>query len=93
MDWLSVVAVIIFLIGIGAGGFIVARSPSFWIAFATQLSKKLLPLVWKFIAKRMPPEEEAAWRDAYARGKGDEFMKERNLKKLKPLFGRKKESK
>lgn len=71
MDWLSVVAVLVFLIGLGAGGFIVARSPSFWIAFATQLGKKVFPVILAFVMKRKSPEEEKKWRDEYARGRRD----------------------
>lgn len=29
------------------------------------------------VSKRMPPEEEAAWRQAERRGQGDEWLKER----------------
>lgn len=67
MDWASVLAVTIFFVGIGAGGFLVARSPTFWIGLATELIKRALP----FILKRMPPEEEKKWRDEYLRGGRD----------------------
>jgi hypothetical protein len=37
----------------------------------------LLPLAWKYVSKKMPPDEEAAWRQAERRGQGDEWVKER----------------
>ena len=71
MDWLSVLAVVAFIIGIAGGGVLVARSPSFWIAFGTQLFRKVLPVVIAFVLKRKSPEEEKKWRDEYAKGLRD----------------------
>lgn len=65
------------LLGLGAGAFLVAQRPSFWIEFGARLIKALLPLAWCYLSKRMPPEEEAAWRYAERRGQGDEWQKER----------------
>ena len=79
MDWVSVLAVTVLIIGIGAGGFLVARSPSFWIGVATILIQKAMPL----ILKRMTPEEEKAWHDAELRGEGGEWQKERFLRKAR----------
>lgn len=62
---------------IGAGIFPVAQRPSFWIAFGSRLAKALLHSVLKYIMRRMPPEEEAAWRAAERRGQGDEWVKKR----------------
>lgn len=77
MDTWSVVAGIVFFIGIAAGGFIVARSPSFWIGFIVELFKRALP----FILKRMPKEEEAEWRDAVLTNQEKEFWIKRALRK------------
>jgi hypothetical protein len=33
------------------------------------------------VSKRMPPEEEAAWRQAERRGQGEEWLREQRLKK------------
>jgi hypothetical protein len=41
----------------------------------------LLPLVWRYVSKSMSPEEEAAWREAERRGLGDEWIRERRLKR------------
>ena len=38
----------------------------------------LLPLAWRYVSKRMSPEEEAAWRQAERRGQGDEWLKQRH---------------
>jgi len=48
-----------------------AQRPSFWLEFGQRLARALLPLAWRFVSKRMPPEEEAAWRQAEKRGQGD----------------------
>ena len=77
MTWQEVVAITVVLIGLGAGAFLVAQRPSFWIAFGGRLGKALLPLAWRYVSKRMPPEEETAWRQAERRGKGHEWLKKR----------------
>ena len=77
MSWQEGVAIAVVLLGLVAGAFLVARRPSFWIEFGTRLGKALLPLAWRFVYRRMPPEEEAAWRQAQRRGQGDERLKKR----------------
>ena len=77
MSWQEGVAVTVVILGLGAGAFLVAQRPSFWIEFGQRLGKALLPLAWRYVSKRMPPEEEAAWREAERRGQGDERLKER----------------
>ncbi len=57
--------------------FLVAQRPFFWIEFGVRLGKALLPLAWRYVSKRMPPEEEAAWRQADRRRQGDEWLKKR----------------
>ncbi len=70
MSWQEGVAVLVVLLGLGAGAFLVAQRPSFWLEFGQRLGKTLLPLAWRCVSKRMPPEEEAAWREAERRGRG-----------------------
>ena len=77
MNWQEVVAITVVLLGLGAGAFLVAQRPSFWIEFGSRLGKALLPLAWRYVSKRMPPEEEAAWLQAERRGQGDEWLKKR----------------
>jgi hypothetical protein len=62
VTWIDILVWAALLIGIAAGGYIVARHPAFWISFGTQLFWKIWPYVWPIISKRMTPEEEAAWR-------------------------------
>ena len=77
MSWQEGVAVTVVLLGLGAGAFLVAQRPSFRIEFGARLGKTLLPLAWRYVSKRMPPEEEAAWRQAERRGQGEEWLKKR----------------
>ena len=77
MNWQEGVAVTVVLLGLGAGAFLVVRRPSFWIEIGSRLGKALLPLAWRFATKRMPPQEEAAWRQAERRGQGEEWAKKR----------------
>jgi nucleoside recognition membrane protein YjiH len=64
VSWQETISVIIVLAGLGAGAFLVAQRPSFWIEFGVRIFKAILPT----ILKRMPPEEEAAWRKCMLRG-------------------------
>ena len=59
---------VVVLLGLGAGAFLVAQRPSFWLEFGVRLGQALLPRVLKYVTRRMPPEEEAAWREAEKRG-------------------------
>jgi nucleoside recognition membrane protein YjiH len=64
VSWQETISVIIVLAGLGAGAFLIAQRPSFWIEFGVRIFKAILPT----ILKRMPPEEEAAWRKCQLRG-------------------------
>ena len=77
MSWQVGVAVTVVLLGLGAGAFLVAQRPSFWIELVARLGKALLRLAWRYVSNRMSPEEEAAWRQAERRGQGEEWMKAR----------------
>ena len=70
MSWQEGVAITAVLLGLGAGAFLVAQRPSFWIEFVSRLGKALLPLAWRYVSKRMPPEEQAAWHRPERRGAG-----------------------
>lgn len=48
------------LLGLAAGTFVVAQRPAFWLEFGSRLGQTFLPLAWRFVSRRMPPEEEAA---------------------------------
>ena len=77
MNWQEGVAIAVVLLGLGAGAFLVARRPYFWIKFESRLANTMLPFAWRYVSKRMPLEEEAAWRQAERRGQGDEWLKKR----------------
>ena len=77
MSWQEGVAITVVLLGLGAGAFLMARRPSFWIEFGRRLGKILLPLAWRYVSWRMPPEEEAEWRAAERRGQGEEWLRQR----------------
>ena len=83
MRWQEGVAITVVLLGLGAGAFLVAQRPSFWIELGLRLGRELLPPVLKYLTRRMPPKEEAAWREAERRGQGDEWHRSqwRNLRK------------
>ena len=87
MSWQEDVAVAVVLIGLGAGAFLVAQRPSFWIGFGARLGAALLPLGWRYVSNRMPPEEESAWRQAERRGQGEEWLRAR-MRRLKKLLKR-----
>ena len=67
-DWIFILTVGAVLLGLVAGIILYARSPSFWINVALYLE----PIILKLVLKRMPPEEEAQWRDLQARGASKE---------------------
>jgi hypothetical protein len=77
VSWQEGVAVAVVLLGLGAGAFLVVQRPSFSIEFGQRLGKAMLPLAWRYVSKRMPPEEESSWRAAESRGQGDEWLKKR----------------
>ena len=70
MSWQEGVAITAVLLGLGAGAFLVVQRPCFWIEFGQRLGKAMLPLAWRYVSRRAPPEEEAAWRQAERRGQG-----------------------
>lgn len=68
------------LIGLAAGGFLVARSPSFWVGMAIVVWLRLKPLV----LARMPPDDEKKLQDAYRRGEDvQKVWRELRKKRLK----------
>lgn len=74
---IEVTAYILVGLGLVAGAFIFARRPDFWIEFGVRLSAIILPLVWRYLSKRMTPEEEADYQRAVRAGRGDEWLRRR----------------
>lgn len=76
MNWLEIAAIAVFFLGVGAAGFLVAQRPVFWLGMASVMLKAGLPYVAEYITKRMPPEQEKAWRDCIRRnGKWNHLKK------------------
>ena len=63
MSWVDMLLFLAALIGLAAGGFMIARSPAFWVGMGKELLKELLPV----LTKRMTPDQEQAWRDCNRR--------------------------
>lgn len=68
MNWLEVAAITVLLLGIGAGGILVAQRPSFWFGLATVMFKAGAPHIFAYLTKRMRPDQEQAFRDCVRRG-------------------------
>ena len=64
MNWIEIAAIAAVLIGLGAGGFLVAQRPAFWWGLGVVMFKAALP----FLARRMPEAEEKAFQDCVRRG-------------------------
>lgn len=77
MNWLEIAALAILLLGIGAGGYLVAQRPTFWAGLAVVLITKAWPYISAYLAKRMTPTEEAEWRREVLAGRGDEWLRKR----------------
>jgi hypothetical protein len=86
VSWQEAIAIVVILMGLGAAAFLVGQRPAFWIEFGSRLLARLWPSIVKYVTKRMPPEEEAEWRKAELRGRGDEWLRERWRKKRKGIF-------
>lgn len=68
MTWFEVALILVALAGIFAGAILVAQRPSFWYGLGAEAIKSALPKIVEIVTKRMPPEQEKAWRDCERRG-------------------------
>jgi hypothetical protein len=68
VNWIEVALIAAVLTGLVAGGVLAAQRPSFWFGLGTAMFRAGMPHLIKYIAKRMPPEEEEAWRNCQLRG-------------------------
>jgi hypothetical protein len=77
MSWQEILAVTCVIIGLIAGGYLAGRRPAFWAEFFTRLLISFIPFAYKYISKRMPPEEEEAWRKCMLRNGEWDYRKKR----------------
>lgn len=68
MNWLEVAAITVLLLGIGAGGILVAQRPSFWFGLATVIFKAGASHIFAYRPKRMSPKQEQDLGDCVRRG-------------------------
>jgi hypothetical protein len=80
VNWVEAIALLIILLGLGAGAFLVAQRPAFWLAMGSEAARRLWPLALRYATKRMSPEEKA-WQDAVRRGQGDEWLRNRRKRR------------
>ena len=72
MSWLEIIAVAVLLLGIGAGGYLVAQRPAFWWGLGAVAFRAALP----FLVQPMTPEQEKAFQACVRRGgEWDSFRK------------------
>jgi hypothetical protein len=64
VNWIEPVLILAVILGLFSGAVLVARSPAFWVGMGSVMIRAALP----YILKRMPPEEEEAWRKCMLRG-------------------------
>lgn len=64
MTWLEIIAIAVLLLGVGAGGYLVAQRPTFWLGLVVVVFKAVLP----HLAKRMTAKQELAFQDCVRRG-------------------------
>lgn len=76
MSWLEIAAIVVFLVGIGAGGFLVSQRPAFWWGLLAEAFKAALPV----LARRMTPEQEKAFQDCMRRGGEWDHAKKRCIR-------------
>lgn len=76
MHWQEAVAVIVIVAGLGAGAFLVAQRPAFWVEFGIRLFARIKPFLLTYLTKRMSPEKEEEMRRCIrSGGEWDNFRK------------------
>lgn len=94
--WLEIAALISVGLGVtlGVAGvtYLYLMRPAFWWGMLVFLWGKFGPEIVKVILKifaRMPAEEEAAWRAAERAGQGKEWLQERQRRKAREYWEKK----
>lgn len=77
MGWIDAALFVALLLGIAAGGFMVARNPAFYVLLGQELLSIALPVVSKLVLKRMTPEQEASFQETMRRGQEWDHIRKR----------------
>lgn len=86
MSWLEVAAFVGVALGIAGCTVLFFLRPQYWVNVGLFLIAKLAPhaIAWLLdFTKRMTPEEEADWHAAIRRGEGDQWIKDRQRRKMR----------
>lgn len=76
MDWLQIALIAAAILGIAAGGALVARSPTFWFGLGVVMFNAGFPYLKAYVTKRMTAEQEAELRKTTRRAQEwDPFRK------------------
>lgn len=68
MTWIEIALLLAVLLGLGSAAFLVGQRPSFWFGLGVVLFRAGWPHLLAYVTKRMPAEEEDAWRKCQLRG-------------------------
>ncbi len=77
MTWQEGIAVVVIVAGLGAGAFLVAQRPSFWIEFGARVITAVMPRVITYVARRLPPDKEEEMRRCIRSGGTWDFHRKR----------------
>lgn len=77
MNWFETLALVIMLLGLGAGAFLVAQRPSFWIGIGKAAITAALPAIIKVVSRRMTPAQEQAYQDCLRSGGDWDFARKK----------------
>ena len=68
MDWATILLAAGLVLGVAAGTMLVVRNPAWWVGLGREVIKAAMPAIMSAVLKRMPPEQEKAWRDCQRKG-------------------------
>lgn len=67
MTWLEIAAIVVLLLGVGAGGFLVAQRPTFWLGIGGVLLQRSWPYIASYVTRRNTAEVEQQMADCVRR--------------------------
>lgn len=57
MTWVDLVLLLAFMLGLAAGGYLIARSPTFWVGLGLVIFKRAWPFLQPYF-KPLSPEDQ-----------------------------------